>query len=87
MNQIVEPCHPLGFTARQGEYLAFIYAYTKVAGRPPAEAEIQRHFKVSPPTVHQMILTLEREGLIRRKPKVPRSIEVLVDPSLLPVLR
>jgi len=83
-------CHPSsgpGFTAKQGQYLAFIDASTRVLGRPPAEADIQRHFGVSPPSVHQMVLTLERVGLIRRQPGVARSIEVLVAPECLPVLR
>jgi Mn-dependent DtxR family transcriptional regulator len=75
------------YTSKQGQYLAFIYAYTKVLGRPPAEADIQRHFKVTPPTVHQMVLTLERTGLIRRKPGVARSIELLLPRESLPVLR
>ena len=75
------------FTEKQGQYLAFIYAYTRVLGRPPAEADIQRYFRVTPPTVHQMLLTLERNGLIRRKPGVARSIELLVEPESLPVLR
>jgi Mn-dependent DtxR family transcriptional regulator len=74
-------------TPTQGQYLAFIYAYTRVLGRPPAEADIQKYFKVTPPTVHQMLLTLERKGLIRRKPGVARSIELLVAPESLPVLR
>ncbi len=47
---------------------------------------MQRYFGVTPPSVHQMILTLERAGLIRRQPGVPRSIEVLVPPEDLPVL-
>jgi Mn-dependent DtxR family transcriptional regulator len=75
------------YTPKQGQYLAFIYAYTRVLGRPPAEADIQRYFKVTPPTVHQMLITLERIGLIRRKPGVARSIELLVSPESLPVLR
>jgi hypothetical protein len=75
------------FTPKQGQYLAFIYAYARVLGRPPAEADMQRHFGVSPPSVHQMVLTLERAGLVRRQPGVARSIEVLVAPELLPVLR
>ena len=78
---------PPSFTTKQGQYLAFIYAYTRVIGRPPAEADIQRHFRVTPPTVHQMVLTLERAGLIRRQPGVARSIEILVVPEALPVLR
>ncbi|HKN30357.1 MAG TPA: helix-turn-helix domain-containing protein [Roseiarcus sp.] len=76
-----------GFTPKQGQYLAFIDAYTRVHRRPPAEADMQRRFGVTPPSVHQMILTLERAGLIRRRPGVPRSIEVLVPPEDLPVLQ
>jgi DNA-binding MarR family transcriptional regulator len=75
------------FTDRQGQYLAFIDAYTRVNGRPPAEADLQRHFGVSAPSVHQMVVTLERAGLIRRQPGTARSIEVLVDPRCLPLLQ
>ena len=74
------------FTKLQGQYLAFIAAYTKVNGRPPAEADIQRYFGVTPPSVHQMILTLEKRGLIKRMPGRARSIEVLVRRAELPVL-
>jgi hypothetical protein len=75
------------FTPKQGQYLAFIYAYTRLHRRPPAETDIQQYFRVSPPSVHQMVLTLERSGFIRRQPGVARSIEMLVDPEHLPVLR
>ena len=78
--------HRLNFTPKQGQYLAFIDAYTRINRRPPAEADIKRHFGVTPPSVHQMILTLERAGFIRRQPGVPRSIQVLVPPEQLPVL-
>jgi DNA-binding MarR family transcriptional regulator len=46
---------------------------------------MQPKFEVTPPSMHQMVLTLEREGLIRRIPSAARSIEVLVVPELLPV--
>jgi SOS-response transcriptional repressor LexA len=72
------------FTARQGQYLAFIDAYTRIHGRPPAETDMQRHFQLSPPSVHQMVLTLERLGHIRRQPGVARSIEVLLPPKTCP---
>ena len=75
------------FTDKQGQYLAFIHAYTLVLGRPPAEADMQRHFHVTPPSVHQMVLSLERTGLIRRRPGVARSIELIIDPEHLPQLR
>ena len=75
------------FTPKQGQYLAFIDAYARLNRRPPAEADMQRYFGVTPPSVHQMVLTLERAGLIRRRPGAPRSIEVLVPPEDLPVLQ
>jgi len=78
---------PLRVTEKQGQYLAFIYAYTCINQRPPAEADLQRHFQVTPPSVHQMVMTLERAGLIERKPGAPRSIKILIDPERLPVLR
>jgi len=52
------------FTEKQGQYLAFIYTYSHMFRRPPAETDMLRHFQVSPPSVHQMIVTLERNGLI-----------------------
>jgi Mn-dependent DtxR family transcriptional regulator len=77
---------PKTFTPKQGQYLAFIHLYTRLHRRPPAEADMQQYFRVSPPSVHQMVLTLERAGLIRRQPRAPRSIKVLVDPNHLPEL-
>jgi DNA-binding MarR family transcriptional regulator len=85
MNRAAGDSHP-DFSPRQGQYLAFIHAYTLVNGRPPAQADIQRFFQVTPPSVHQRLLTLERAGLISRRPGVPRSIAVLVERSALPVL-
>ena len=78
---------PVSYTERQGQYLAFIHAYTKVNGRPPAQADMQRFFAVTAPSVHQMVLSLERRGLLRRTPGRARSLEVLVPPEDLPILR
>ena len=74
------------YTQKQGQYLAFIYYYTKVNKRAPAEADIQRFFNVTPPTVHQMILTLEKSGFISRGPGKARTIKVLLPPDQLPYL-
>jgi repressor LexA len=74
------------FTLKQGQYLAFFHLYTRLHRRPPTETDIQQYFRVRPPSVHHMVLTLERSGLIRRRPRVARSIEVLVDPKHLPEL-
>jgi len=72
------------YTARQGQYLAFIHAYTKLNRQPPAEADMQQYFKVSPPTVHDMIVMLEKKGLIERTPGKARSIRLLLPPEKLP---
>lgn len=85
MNRAATDSHPI-FTPKQGQYLAFIHAYTLVNGRPPAEADMQRFFQVTPPSVHQMVVALEQAGWISRKPGVPRSIAVLVDRHDLPEL-
>ena len=74
------------FTPKQGQYLAFIRLYARLHRRPPAETDMQEYFHVSPPSVHQMVLTLERGGFISRQPRVARSIQVLVDPKHLPEL-
>lgn len=72
------------FTPTQGRYLAFIHAYTDLHGCPPAESEIGAAICVSPPSVHQMVKTLEKKGLILRRPGQPRSIRVLVPEDKIP---
>jgi len=74
------------FTARQGQYLAFIYYYAKINRRAPAEADIQKYFNVSAPTVHQMVLSLEAGGHVKRTPGEARSLRVLVSITDLPPL-
>lgn len=75
------------FTAAQGQYLAFIHAYTTLHRRPPAEADFQAFFRVTPPSVHRMVVTLHERGLITRVPGQPRSITLLVPPEQLPPLQ
>src|SRR5580704_6598517 len=69
------------FTAKQGQYLAFIWAYSHINRRAPAEADFQRYFKVTAPSVHQMLKTLDQLGLIDKQPGVARSIQLLVPPQ------
>jgi len=78
---------PLKWTEKQGQYLAFIYNYSKIHGRAPAEAEMERCFKVAQPTVHQMILKLEENGLISRVTGQARSIMLLVPKEDIPLLK
>jgi len=57
----------INFTEKQGQYLSYIVFYTKVNGRPPAEADLQRYFKVTPPTVHQMVVRLDNLEMVNEK--------------------
>lgn len=82
----LDPSIAPSFTAKQGQYLAFIYNYTKIHRQAPAETDLQRYFQVSPPAIHDMIKTLERNGLIERTPGQARSIRLVVQPENLPRL-
>src|SRR4051812_33087967 len=82
----LDPSVAPSFTAKQGQYLAFIYNYTMIHRRAPSESDLEHYFRVSPPTIHDMIKTLERNGLIERTPGQARSIRLLVRPEDLPRL-
>ena len=75
------------YTERQGQFLAYIHQYSLVNGCAPAEADMQRFFRITPPSVHSMVLTLERRCLIQRVPGQARSITLLVPSELLPLLK
>lgn len=68
------------------QYLAFIHQYTQLHRQAPAESDYQRHFKVSPPSVHRMIIALEKRRLIRRDPGQARSVRVLLEADEIPDL-
>ncbi len=74
------------FTSRQGQFLAFIYYYTKIHAFPPAEADMQRYFRTSPAAIHQIIVSLEKRGLIEKLPGQARSIRLLISRDKLPDL-
>lgn len=82
----VTPLRQHRYTQPQGRYLAFIHYYSKIHGYPPAESDMQRFFKVSPPSVHQMIPTLEKRGFIERLLGQARTVRVLLPPEELPSL-
>jgi repressor LexA len=83
---LMQECKMAEYTKKQGQYLAFIYYYTKLNRQPPAESDVQHYFGVTPPSVHQMIVRLEERGFISRIPGQARTIEVLVPPEQLPPL-
>ena len=82
----LDPAIAPKFSAKQGQYLAFIHYYSKVHRQAPAEKDLERYFRVSPPSIHNMIKTLERNGLIEKAPGQARSIHLLVKPEHLPRL-
>jgi len=73
-------------TSKQGQYLAFIYYYTKIMRQPPAETDMQRYFRVSPPSVHNMIVTLDGRGFIARERGRSRTIRLLIGRERIPDL-
>jgi len=90
LDQFVAPVstNPIrNFTDKQGQYLAFIHTYALINRQPPAETDFRRFFCVTAPSVHQMIVQLERLGFIRRTPRQARSIELLIPPDQLPALQ
>ena len=80
------PTEVAQFTQKQGQYLAYIHLYRRLHRQGPAEGDIARDFRVSPPTVHQMIVKLEELGLISREPGVARSIRVAIPTNEIPEL-
>lgn len=74
------------FTEKQGQYLAFIYWYTKVNRRPPAVMDIARFFQVAPPSAQRMVDTLVGKELLGRTRGAARSLEVLLDREEIPDL-
>lgn len=82
----LDPSLPPPFTKKQGQYLAYIHNYSKIHRQAPSELDLQRYFQTTPPTIHQMIKTLELRGLISRTPGEARSIRLLVRPDHLPPL-
>jgi len=75
------------YTERQGQFLAYIHQYSILNGCAPAEADMQQFFQITAPSVHSMVLKLERQGLIRRVPGQARSITLMVPPESLPPLK
>lgn len=74
------------YTEKQGQYLAFIYYYTKINGQSPAETDMQRYFNVTPPSVHRMIVELEKKNLIERIKGKARCLKTKLDAAQLPRL-
>ena len=74
-------------TTRQSQFLAYIHHYGMLNGCAPAEADRQRYFQITPPSVHSMVLTLERRGFISRVTRQARSISLIVPPKSLPLLK
>ena len=89
MTQLLDresPATTARFTAKQGQYLAFIWVYSQIKRRAPVEADLQRYFKVTAPSVHQMLKTLHQLGLIDKQPGVACSIRLIITPQELPIL-
>jgi hypothetical protein len=76
----------LDLSRKQGQYLAFIHTYTRLHRRAPAESDIQDYFRTTPPSVHEMLKTLQRKHFIVRTAGVARSTRVLLADHEIPEL-
>jgi hypothetical protein len=74
------------FTHRQGQFLAFIHHYRQLHRRGPAELDMVQYFRVTPPSVHGMVVKLEELGLVTRERGVPRSVRVTIPEEDIPPL-
>ena len=74
------------YTRKQGQFLAFIYYYTKLNGESPSELDMARYFKITAPSVHRMVVALEKRKFITRVPGQGRSISLLLPREKLPDL-
>lgn len=74
------------YTSKQGQYLAFIYYYTKLNGCPPAEQDMQKYFKTTSATIHGMVVQLNKKGFIERTSGQARSIKLLLSRDEIPDL-
>ena len=74
------------FTHRQGQFLAFIHLYRRLHRRGPAELDMVKFFRLTPPSVHGMVVKLEQLGLVARERGVPRSVRVAIPEEEVPDL-
>ena len=74
------------YTHRQGQFLAFIYWYTKLHRQGPGELDMVKFFRVTPPSAHGMVVKLEELGLVTRQTGVARSIRVAISEEEIPKL-
>ena len=74
------------YTPRQGQFLAYIYYYTKLNGQSPSELDMERYFKITAPSVHRMVVALEERGFMTRTAGQARSIRLLLPREKLPDL-
>lgn len=84
---IPQPTKPPLFTEKQGQYLTYIYLYTKINLRPPAQRDLERYFQVTAASVHSMITTLKNKKLLTSEQSKPRSLRILICNQLLPNLK
>lgn len=62
----------------QRRMLIHIARVIQSTGQSPTIAELQQQFGMrSPASIHQNLVLLEREGVIRRTPHISRGIEIV----------
>lgn len=74
------------FTQKQGQYLSFIFYYSKLNKKSPAFRDFEIYFESSSASVNSMIKKLVEKRLISKEAGKSRSIELLIERNELPEL-
>jgi hypothetical protein len=74
------------YTPEQGQYLAYIFHFTRINYRLPTDADVQRYFRVSMASVRAMILSLDTAGWVFRPREKQESIAIRLKRDHLPDL-
>jgi len=61
-------------TPRQAKALRFIRDCLRLHDLPPSMEEVARHLGISPPAAYDLIVRMERAGLVHKTPGKPRSV-------------
>lgn len=64
-------------TARQQQVVRYLRRFHAARGVMPTYAEMARYFRITPMVMYDHIDRLERKGYVRRRPHVPRGLELV----------
>src|SRR4051812_43040627 len=73
-------------TGRASSWHSFTSTEKELHRQGPAELDMVQFFRVTPPSVHGMVMKLTELGLVTREPGVARSLRVAIPEDEIPPL-